>query len=89
MITAAQWLYRFQDIGLDATVLFLVFGLTLLVALLSGLLPAWNLSRESALKDEAGRARTVGPRRQRIQAGRPRIIGETDTFNEPTKIGQN
>jgi putative ABC transport system permease protein len=72
-----QDLYRFQDVGLDATVLFFVFGLTLLVALLSGLLPALNLSRadiEFALKEEAGRAGTVGPRRQRIQAAL--IVGQ-------------
>jgi putative ABC transport system permease protein len=66
-----QDLYRFREVGLDTPVLFFVFGITVLASLLSGLVPAWCLSRTdigSVLKDEQGRAGTVGPRRQRTQA---------------------
>ena len=37
-------LYRFQEVHLGVTALLFVLGLTLLVAVLAGLLPAWNLS---------------------------------------------
>ena len=66
-----QDLYRFQDVGLDSTVLLFVFVVTLLTALLSGVLPAWSLSRTdigAVLKDETGSTGTIGPRRQRTQS---------------------
>lgn len=62
---------RFQDVHLDATALAVVFCLTLLVASLSGLLPALSLSKTnvgSVLKDEGGRSGTVGRHRQRLQS---------------------
>jgi ABC-type antimicrobial peptide transport system permease subunit len=62
---------RFQDVHLDATALAVVFCLTLLVASLSGLLPALSLSKTNAgsvLKDEGGRSGTVGRHRQRLQS---------------------
>ena len=39
-----QDLYRFQEVHLGVTALLFVLGLTVLVAVLAGLLPAWNLS---------------------------------------------
>jgi putative ABC transport system permease protein len=72
-----QDLYRFRDVGLDATVLFFVFGVTLFVALLSGILPAWSLSGAdigSVLQDESRRTGTVGPSHQQTQSAL--IIGQ-------------
>lgn len=39
-----QDLYRFQELHLGLNAIFFVLGLTVLVAVLAGLLPAWNLS---------------------------------------------
>lgn len=39
-----QDLYRFQEVHLGMTALLFVLGLTVLVAVLAGLFPAWNLS---------------------------------------------
>ena len=66
-----DYLNRFQAVKLDTAALLFVFGLTALVSLLSGLLPALSISRAnlgSAIKDEGGRAGTVGPQRQRTQS---------------------
>jgi putative ABC transport system permease protein len=63
--------HRFQEVRLDGTAFLFVVGLTVLVALLSGVFPAWRLSHanlDSALKDEGGRGGTVGPLRQRLQS---------------------
>jgi putative ABC transport system permease protein len=63
-------LYRFQEVNLDENALFFTFGLTAIVSLLSGFLPAFRLSKSdlsSALKDEGGYGGTSGPQRQREQ----------------------
>jgi hypothetical protein len=73
---------RLQTIAIDGTALLFVFGLTLLTALLFGLLPALVLSRAnlaSALRDEGGRTGTVGRERQRGQS--ILVIGQ-DCFYE-------
>jgi putative ABC transport system permease protein len=62
---------RLQTIAIDGTALSFVFGLTLLTALLFGLLPALVLSRAnlaSTLRDEGGRTGTAGRERQRSQS---------------------
>ena len=64
-------LRRAQEVALNAKELFFVGGLTSLVAILSGLLPAWGLSKvnlANALKSDGGRGGTTGPERQRIQS---------------------
>jgi putative ABC transport system permease protein len=64
-------LQRAQEVGLNAKALLFVGGLTSLVALSSGLLPAWSLSKvnlANALKDDGGRGGTAGPERQRVQS---------------------
>jgi len=61
---------RLQAIAIDGTALLFVFGLTLVTALLFGLLPALVLSRAnlaSALRDEGGRTGTAGRERHRSQ----------------------
>jgi putative ABC transport system permease protein len=63
--------FRFQELSVDLNALVFVFGIVLLTALISGLLPAWSLSRVSlvpALKDEGDRAGTRGPQTQRTQS---------------------
>ena len=62
---------RLQTITIDGTALLFVFGLTLLTAVLFGLLPALVLSRAnlaSALRDEGGRTGTSGRERHRSQS---------------------
>jgi putative ABC transport system permease protein len=62
---------RLQTIAIDGPALLFVFGLTLLTALLFGLLPALVLSRTnltSTLRDEGGRTGTAGRERQRGQS---------------------
>jgi putative ABC transport system permease protein len=62
---------RLQTITIDGTALLFVFGLTLLTAVLFGLLPALALSRAnlaSALRDEGGRSGTAGRERHRSQS---------------------
>jgi putative ABC transport system permease protein len=62
---------RLQTIGIDGSALVFVFGLTLLTALLFGLLPALVVSRAnlaSVLRDEGGRTGTAGRERQRSQS---------------------
>jgi predicted permease len=61
---------RLQAIAIDGTALLFVFGLTLVTALLFGLLPALVLSRAnlaSALRDEGGRTGTAARERHRSQ----------------------
>jgi putative ABC transport system permease protein len=61
---------RLQAISIDGTALLFVFVVTLLTALLFGLLPALVLSRAnlaSALRDEGGRTGTAGRERQHSQ----------------------
>ena len=62
---------RLQTITIDGTALLFVFALTLVTALLFGVLPAWVVSRAnlaSALRDEGGRTGTAGRERQRSQS---------------------
>jgi hypothetical protein len=64
-------LYRFQELNIDLRALLFVLGVTLLAAILSGILPAWGMSRVGAapsLKDEASRGGTSGPQHHRVQA---------------------
>ncbi len=66
-----EYLRSFQEVSLDTRALVFIFGVTSLVSVLSGLLPALSLSRASlgsALKEQGGRAGTVGPQRQRAQS---------------------
>jgi putative ABC transport system permease protein len=68
---------RLQTITIDGTALLFVSGLTLLTALLFGLLPALVLSRAnlaSALRDEGGRTGTAG--RERRHSQRTLVIGQ-------------
>jgi putative ABC transport system permease protein len=61
---------RLHTISVDGTALVFVCVITLLTALLFGLLPAWMVSRAnlaSALRDEGGRRGIAGPERQRSQ----------------------
>ena len=63
--------FRFQDVSLDVHAILFVFGLTVLVALLSGFLPAWNLSRTnlaSSLREQGDRAGTAGVPQRRTQS---------------------
>jgi putative ABC transport system permease protein len=65
------YLYAFQKVELNPAALLFVLGITTLVALLSGLPPAFSLSDLKlglALRDEGGRAGTAGPQKQRIQS---------------------
>lgn len=65
------YLYRVEEVRLDLTALGFVLATTVLVALLSGSLPAFSLSKVnlgSALKEEGGRSGTVGTRRLRLQS---------------------
>jgi putative ABC transport system permease protein len=65
------YLYAFQKVELNPAALLFVLGITTLVALLSGLPPAFNLSDLKlglTLRDQGGRSRTVGPQHQRIQS---------------------
>ncbi|MBV8100328.1 MAG: FtsX-like permease family protein, partial [Verrucomicrobia bacterium] len=62
---------RFQDVQLDSNAFIFIVSVTALVALLAGLFPALSNSHTdlgSALRDEGGRAGTVGPHRQRAQS---------------------
>jgi putative ABC transport system permease protein len=58
-------LYRFQEFGIDWTTLLFVLVVTLLTSVLSGLWPAWSLSRTTltpSLKNHGDRTSTSGPR---------------------------
>jgi putative ABC transport system permease protein len=70
-VLTPDYLSNFQEIELNRTALAFIFCLTGLVACLSGLLPAWNLSSTNvglALKDEGGRSGTQSPQKQRVQS---------------------
>jgi predicted permease len=62
--------YRSQEVGIDLTGLLFVFGIIVLVAFISGLVPALSLSRPklgSVLKEEGGRSGTGGVQKYRVQ----------------------
>jgi FtsX-like permease family len=64
-------LYGLSEITINANALMFVLGVTVLIALVSGLLPAWKISKvelASALKAEGGLATTAGSARQRTQS---------------------
>jgi putative ABC transport system permease protein len=64
-------LYRFQELSIDFPALLFVLGVTLLAAVLSGILPAWGMSGvqlASGLKGEGGRGGTTGTQTHRVQA---------------------
>jgi predicted permease len=63
-------LYRFQELNIDLRALLFVLGVTLLAAILSGILPAWGMSGVGVapgLKDVGGRGETSGPQHHRVQ----------------------
>jgi len=63
-------LYRFQELGIDWHALLFVLVVTILVAILSGVLPAWGMSgirAAPALKEESSRGGTSGPQYHRMQ----------------------
>ena len=64
-------LYSLGEININANTLMFVLAVTVFVALGSGLLPAWKISKvelASALKAEGGLASTTGVARQRSQS---------------------
>ena len=68
---APDYLSTFQEITLNGIALVFIFCLTGLVACLSGLVPAWSLSRTNVglkLKNEAGRSGTQSLYKQRVQS---------------------
>ena len=63
-------IYRIQEVRVDLTAILFVAGVIVLVALISGVLPAFSLSKPkfgSVLKDEGGRTGTGGPEKYRAQ----------------------
>jgi predicted permease len=63
--------YRLQEVSLDINALIFIVFVTLLVALLAGVLPALSLSKNdagAALKDDRDRTGTDGKQRHRAQA---------------------
>jgi putative ABC transport system permease protein len=63
-------IYRIQEVRVDLTSMLFVGGVILLVAFVSGVLPAFNFSKPklgSVLKDEGGRTVTGGPEKYRAQ----------------------
>ena len=64
-------LYRLEEVSIDPNALLFVSGVTLFIALFSGLLPAWNLSKANVptvLKADGGRTNTAGRDLLRTQA---------------------
>jgi len=62
--------YRFQEVRIDLTTLVFVVGIIVLVAFISGLVPALSFSRPklgSVLKEEGGRSGTGGVQKYRAQ----------------------
>ena len=62
--------YRFQEVRIDLTTLVFVVGIIVLVAFISGLVPALSFSRPklgSVLKEEGGRSDTGGAQKYRAQ----------------------
>jgi len=69
--------YRLQEVSIDTNALIFIVLVSLLVALLAGVIPALSLCKEdagSALKDDSSRTGTAGKQRQRAQAGL--VIGQ-------------
>jgi putative ABC transport system permease protein len=63
--------YRFQEVRIDITALLFVIGIIVLVAFISGVVPALSLSRPrlgSVLNREGGRGGTGGVEKHRAQA---------------------
>lgn len=63
-------LYRFQELRVDWHALLFVLVVTMLVAILSGVLPAWGISGIRAaptLKEASSRGGTSGPQHHRMQ----------------------
>jgi putative ABC transport system permease protein len=63
-------IYRFQDVRVDLTALLFVVGVVVLVAFISGLVPALSLSKPklgSVLKEEGGRTGTGSLQKYRAQ----------------------
>ena len=66
-----DYLNRFQDVHLDSVALIFIFLVTVLVSLLSGLLPALSLSKtnlEAVLREEGNRGGSSARQRQRTQS---------------------
>ncbi len=64
-------LYGLSEVSINVNALMFVLTVTVFVALASGLLPAWKISKvelASALKAEGGLATTIGKDRQRSQS---------------------
>jgi putative ABC transport system permease protein len=62
--------YRFQEVRIDLTTLVFVVGIIVLVAFISGVVPALSFSRPklgSVLKEEGGRSGTGGVQKYRAQ----------------------
>ena len=58
-----DYLPRFQEVRMDTAALAFILGVTALASLISGLLPAWSLSKAetaTALKDEGGTSIRLG-----------------------------
>jgi len=63
-------IYRLRDVRVDLTALLFIFGVVVLVAFISGLVPASSLSKPkvgSVLKEEGGRTGTVSLQKCRVQ----------------------
>jgi putative ABC transport system permease protein len=63
-------IYRFQDVQVDVTALLFVVGVIVLVAFISGMVPALSLSKPklgAVLKEEGGRTGTGGVQKYRAQ----------------------
>lgn len=63
-------IYRLQDVRMDLTALLFIFGVVVLVAFISGLVPALSLSKPkvgSVLKEEGGRTGTGSLQKYRVQ----------------------
>ncbi len=64
-----DWLSVFRDVRLDVAAVGFTFGLSLVVALVSGFMPAVRMSDVNliaALRGEEGRSGTAGPGRQKL-----------------------
>src|SRR6185436_3248488 len=57
---------RTGEVGLDGRMLVFAFGVSLLTAVLCGVLPAWESSRRGDALKEGGRTGTAGVRQRRI-----------------------
>jgi predicted permease len=68
---APRGLPRVEEIGLDLRVVAFAFGLSLVTALVCGIVPAWQASRRDAgdMLKEGGRSGGLGSRQRRILGG--------------------